>query len=310
MLRLDRWQFLSWCGLSGFNARPPLSGDCAGSVVAASERCDSGIAIARRLAAPLAAAALGVLIVPLADARSQTPAPAAPPQGAAIGKSSVPPAPSAEFPPIEVADTLMYHKRYQEAIAKYAVVEPKTSEVWNKMGIAYQMMYNVNDSMHCYKESLKLKPGDAQVWNNLGTLYESQLDHRRAAKMFRKAVQLDPKFALAYKNLATSLMEEHKYREGRAADARALAIDPAIFAAGDYLTVSNATSARDRGAMNYFMAIDCIHAGQKACALEHLRMALNQGYTSANKVAADNNFAALANDPAFQQLLAEQRVNK
>jgi Tfp pilus assembly protein PilF len=204
----------------------------------------------------------------------------------------------------------MYHKRYQEAIAKYASVEPKTAEVWNKMGIAYQMMFNQSDAMRCYQKSLKLNPRDAQVLNNLGTLFEGQQDHREAARMFRKAVQFDPNFALAYKNLATSLMEEHKYKEGRVADARALALDPEIFSTGDYLTVSNAASAHDRGAMNYYMAIDCMHAGQTACALEHLRMALNQGYTNANKVAADANFAALANNPAFQQLLAEQRGTK
>jgi tetratricopeptide (TPR) repeat protein len=262
-----------------------------------------------RLAALVAAVGCCVLIPRFAEAGAQAPIPTLP-QTAPAGTPSSSGAVSDSFPPIEVGDTLMYHKRYQEAIAKYALVQPKTALVWNKMGIAYQMMYNVNDAMHCYKESLKLNPNDAQVWNNLGTLYESQLDHRQSAKMFRKAVQLDPNFALAYKNLATSLMEEHKYREGRAADARALAIDPSIFGEGDYLTVSNSASAHDRGAMNYYMAIDCAHAGQKACAIEHLRMALNQGYTSASKVAADNNFAALANDPAFQQLLAEQRVTK
>lgn len=209
--------------------------------------------------------------------------------------------------PMEVADTLMYHKRYQEAIAKYATVQPKTAELWNKMGIAYQLMLNSNEAEHCYRESIKLNPKDPSVFNNLGTVYESQLDHRSAGKMYRKAIELDPNFALGYKNLATSLMAQHKYKLGRAADARALALDPTILSNGNFLTVENAASARDRGAMNYFMAVDCAHAGQTTCALEHLRMALNQGYTSASKIASDSNFAALASDPEFQALLAEQR---
>jgi len=262
---------------------------------------------ARRFAALAAAIVFGAFLLPAANA--QIPAPTMPAQ-ATSAASSDSSAATFDFPPEEIADTLMYHKRYQEAIAKYNSIKPKTAAIWNKMGIANQMMYDVEDAHHCYKESLKLNPGDAQVWNNLGTLYESQQDHRGAAKMFRKAVLLDPKFALAYKNLATSLMEEHKYREGRVADAHALSIDPSIFNSGDHLTVDNAASAHDRGAMNYYMAIDCIHAGQKACAIEHLRLALNQGYTSASKVAADSNFAALATDPAFQQLLAEQRGSK
>jgi tetratricopeptide (TPR) repeat protein len=201
---------------------------------------------------------------------------------------------------------MMFHKRYQEAIAKYDSVTPKTASIWNKMGIGYQMMFNMNDAVRCYKESIKLDPKDASVYNNLGTVYESQQDHRQADRMYRKAIQLNPKFALAYKNLATSLMAQHKFKQGGEANAKALQLDPAIFDPSDALSVDNPASAKDRGAINYYTAIDCVRAGQTACALEHLRMALNQGYTSASKVATDNRFAPLSNDPAFQQLLAEQ----
>jgi Tfp pilus assembly protein PilF len=261
---------------------------------------------ARARAALMVAAAFGAFIPVCAQAQ----VPSAPTPVSATGNPASSAAPSAQFPPLEVADTLMFHKRYQEAIAKFASIEPKTASIWNKMGIAYQMMYNQADAARCYKESLKLNPDDADVLNNLGTLFESQLDHKHAEKMYRRAVHVDPQFALGFKNLATTLMEEHKYKQGREADARALALDPAIFAPGNYLTVDNTASAHDRGAMNYYMAIDCARAGQTACALEHLRMALNQGYTSASKVAADSNFAALAGDPAFQQLLAEQSVKR
>jgi tetratricopeptide (TPR) repeat protein len=268
----------------------------------------------RRLMPLAAAVAIGVFAASPCETAAQSqaqskpvpPVDSGPVNSVPISALSTP----ANFSPAEVADTLMYHKRYQEAVSKYASVEPKTAEIWNKMGIAYQLMLNPNDAVRCYKESIKLNPKDPSVFNNLGTVYESQLDHRSAGKMYRKAIEIDPNFALGYKNLATSLMAQHKYKQGRAADARALALDPTILDPGNYLTVDNTASARDRGAMNYFMAVDCAHAGQTACALEHLRLALNQGYTSANKVASDSNFAALASDPGFQALLAEQRGNK
>lgn len=209
--------------------------------------------------------------------------------------------------PVEIGDSLAFHKRYQEAIAAYARVPHKTASVWNKMGIANQMMFNLNEAVRCYGESLKLDPWDPNVLNNLGTVYESQQDYRQAEKMYHKAIKLDPDFALAYKNLATSLMTQRKFKKGTEADVRALALDPTIFQPGDRLTVENPASVRDRGAMNYFMAVDCARAGQTACALDHLRSALNQGYTNVNKIAADSNFAALASDPGFQALLAEQR---
>jgi tetratricopeptide (TPR) repeat protein len=208
----------------------------------------------------------------------------------------------------ELGDSLVYHRRYQEAIAKYDAASPKSASLWNKMGIAYQMMLNLNDAERCYKESLKLNPHDANVFNNLGTVYESQQNYSKAEKMYHKAIVSDPKSAIAYKNLATSLMAQRKYKKGRQADAQALVLDPEIFArSDDFLKVDNPASAHDRGAMNYYLAVDCARAGQTACALEHLRMALNQGFTSANKIASDSNFASLSGDPAFQALLDEQR---
>lgn len=229
-------------------------------------------------------------------------APAATATAAARGAT-----PAAAASSVELGDALVFHKRYQAAIAAYQSAPKMTASIWNKMGMAYQMLLNLNDATRCYKRSLKLDQKNPIVYNNLGTAYESEGDLSRAERMYRKAIVLDPKFALAYKNLATCLMAQREYKQGRQADAQALALDPSIFVPGNYPTVDNAASVHDRGAMNYYVAIDCARAGQTACALEHLRMALNQGYTSASKVAADRNFASLAGDPEFQRLLAEQK---
>jgi tetratricopeptide (TPR) repeat protein len=253
------------------------------------------------------AAAIVVLIALAPALGAQTLTQLSPqPSTSSISSPGSPSTATTQFAPSDVGDSMMYHKRYQEAISKYDSVTPKTPAIWNKMGIAYQMMFNMNDAVRCYKESLKLDPRDSSVYNNLGTVYESQQNHRQADKAYRKAIQLNPKFALGYKNLATSLMAQHKFKQGAAANAQALALDPAIFAPSDTLTVDNPASARDRGAINYYTAIDCVRAGQTACAVAHLRLALNQGYISASKIAADGRFAPLSNDPGFQQLLAEQ----
>jgi hypothetical protein len=59
--------------------------------------------------------------------------------------------------------------------------------------------------------------------------------------------------------------------------------------------------------MNFYMAKGCVRAGMNDCAIEYLRMALNEGFTSPKKIAADSEFAVLKGLPAFQQLLASQR---
>jgi hypothetical protein len=58
--------------------------------------------------------------------------------------------------------------------------------------------------------------------------------------------------------------------------------------------------------MNYYMAKGCLRAGMTSRAIEYLRMALNEGFTSPKKIAADNEFAGLRGVPAFEQLLAAQ----
>jgi tetratricopeptide (TPR) repeat protein len=261
----------------------------------------------RCLTALLAAGCIGVVASSSCECRSQTPSLPSSQSPSLPSPEAASPSPPPQVSPVELGDTLVYHKRYQAAIVAYTSAPEKTAAVWNKMGIAYQMMLNLTDATRCYKQSIKLDPRDPSVLNNLGTAEESLGDYRQAERMYRKAIQLDPNFALAYKNLATSLMTQRKYKQGRAADERALALDPTIFTQAGSLTVDNPASVRDRGAMNYYMAIDCARARQTACALEHLRMALNQGYIDPNKLASDANFAALASDPGFQQLLSEQR---
>ncbi len=244
----------------------------------------------------LPAACLGVSTLGVSKAQSATPAsqnaPALPPQ----------PPPTPE----QIGDSLVAHQRYQAAVAAYSKSPQMTATLWNKMGIAYQMMLNDRDATRCYKESLKLDPDNAQVLNNLGTVYASQKFFGQADRMYRKAIKLDPKSAIALKNYGTNLLAEHKYNRGWEAYQQALAIDPQIFSDHDGPTVENPSNVRERGAMNYYMAAGCARAGYSDCALQYLRMALDEGFTTRKKIEADSQFASLRSNPAFKQLLSEQ----
>ncbi len=220
------------------------------------------------------------------------------------------PSPSATSPtpatPEQIGDSLVGHQRYQAAIAAYAKSPQMTADIWNKMGIAYQMLFNSKDATRCYKESLKLDPADAQVWNNLGTVYASLKQYGQADRMYRKAIKLDPKSAVLLKNYGTNLLAEHKYNKGWEAYQKALAIDSQIFSDHNGPAVQNPSNVEERGAMNYYMAAGCARAGYTDCALQYLRMALDEGFTTRKKVEADIQFASLRENPAFKQLLAEQ----
>jgi tetratricopeptide (TPR) repeat protein len=168
-------------------------------------------------------------------------------------------------------------------------------------------MFNQEAAMHCYQSSLRIDPKNARVMNNLGTIYDAEKEYGNAERMYRKALKADPKAALIYKNLGTNLLAQHRYSKGWEVYKTALQLDPNIFRTSASPRIQNPASVEERGAMNFYMAKGCVRAGMNDCAIEYLRMALNEGFTSPKKIAADSEFAVLKGLPAFQQLLASQR---
>ncbi len=197
-------------------------------------------------------------------------------------------------------------RRYQAAIAAYAKSSSMTAQIWNRMGMANELMGNVDEAVRCYNESLRLNPNDPHVLNNFATLKVAVKDYKTADRLYRQAVKLDPNFALYYKNLGTTLIAEKKYREGWEAYKKAQCLDSGLFVEDDYLAVGTPATVHDNGAMYYYMARACVRAGQNSRALEYLRNAMNKGFIEPEKIASDKDFAALSGDPGFKKLLAEE----
>jgi tetratricopeptide (TPR) repeat protein len=239
-----------------------------------------------------------------AQTSGQSASPGAPP--GAQAKTPSPSQPTAE----QLGDSLTARQRYQAAIGAYSKAPEMTADIWNKMGIDYQMMFNSKDAARCYKESLQLDPRNPEVLNNLATVYASLKEYGQADRLYRKALKSDPKSALILKNLGTNLLAQHKYNKGWEAYQQALAIDPQIFSDQDAPSVQDPSSVQERGAMNYYMAAGCARAGYADCALQYLRMALDEGFTTRKKVAGDVEFASLRSNAAFKQLLEEPQRSR
>jgi len=211
-----------------------------------------------------------------------------------------------EITPELRGDIFMAKKQYREAVDAFHEGSLKDPVLWNKMGIAYQMMFNLEEALRCYQASLKLDPQDTHVLNNIGTVYDSQKDYRAADRYYRRALRIRPDSALVNKNLGTNLLAQHKYDKGWEAYQMALSIDPNIFERNIGLRVDNPASTQERGAMNYYMAKGCARAGRSERAIEYLRSALNEGFTNPKRIVADGEFASLRGVPAFEQLMAAQ----
>lgn len=241
-----------------------------------------------------------------ASSAAQAQSPAAPPTNSTLQPTSAPAGIKVQPTPEQLGDALMAHQRYQAAIEAYKKAPTNNPDVWNKMGIAYQLMFNLTEAMHCYRNSNKLDPKNSNVMNNLGTVYDALKQYHNAEKMYRKALKIDPRSALIMKNLGTNLLAQHKYEKGWQQYQSALKIDPQIFQDNSRPRIENPASVSDRGAMNYYMAKGCAKAGMADQAIQYLRMAMNEGYTNPKKIIADNEFASLHGNPAFEELLASQ----
>lgn len=239
----------------------------------------------------------------LSQAPSAAPTPPPPAVQPQANPSALQPPPTPE----QIGDSLMMHQRYQAAIEAYKKAPDTSADIWNKMGIAYQLMLNSEQASRCYQVSLRLNPKNPRVMNNLGTVYDSAMDYSSAERMYRKALKLDPRAAMFYKNLGTNLLAQHRYKKGWEMYQTALKIDPHVFEGGASPRVENPTKLEQRGAMNYYMARGCVRAGMSDCAISYLRMAFNEGFTNPKKIEADADFAVLRDVPAFQQLIAEQK---
>jgi len=201
----------------------------------------------------------------------------------------------------EVGDALMYHKRFQAAIETYKQAADSTN-VSNKIGIAYQMMFNLTDAVRSYKRALEEDPLNGTAANNLGTAYEALKMPGDAERMYRKAIGIDPNNAMFRRNLGSCLIAQQNFEEGARNYQEALALDPRVFEHNVAAQSVRDATPKDRGAMNYFMARGCVRAGLSECAISYLSKSVSEGFVSLKRLRSDADFAALFDSPQFKGL--------
>lgn len=229
------------------------------------------------------------------------------PPAAAADSHFLPPAANPEFQPTpeDIGDALLVKGRYQAAMESYKKSPSISAAAWNKMGIAYQMLSDPKDAARCYKQSLRLEPQNVFALNNLGTIYDGQGNYAKAEGMYRRALEIDPRAPRVIANLGTNLMIQNRYSQGQEMYKRALALDSEVFDDdGTPVSVSKVPSPQ-RGAMNYYKAQSFAQAGMIDRAIQHLKKALNEGFTTAADIAQDSSFARLRGNPSFERLMTE-----
>jgi tetratricopeptide (TPR) repeat protein len=218
--------------------------------------------------------------------------------------------PNPTLTPEQRADILMARKMYREAVEVYKEAPLDSAIVWNKIGIAYHQMLQINEAQKNYEKAIKLNPKYSEAVNNLGTIYYSKRSFRRAISQYNKALKLTPNSASIYSNLGTAQFARKKYKEASESYQKALELDPEVFEhRSSYGTLLLERTVAEKAKFHYYLAKTYANAGNTERAIQYIRMALEEGFKERQKLMEEPEFSKLRETAEFKELMAaEPRV--
>jgi tetratricopeptide (TPR) repeat protein len=219
----------------------------------------------------------------------------------------------AEVTPELRGDIFMAKKQYREAIEAFKQGSPKDPVLWNKTGIAYHQMMQLDQALKSYQEAVHLKKNYQEAINNIGTVYYARKSYRRSITYYQRALKAAPesdRSAAIYNNLGTSYFARKQYKEAAEAMQTALRLDPDVFEhTSTYGVLLQERSVQERAKYHYYVAKLYAKSGRNELALQYLRKALEEGFKEKKQLETDPEFASLRDTKEFKDLLAlEPRV--
>jgi tetratricopeptide (TPR) repeat protein len=171
-------------------------------------------------------------------------------------------------------DIFMARKMYREAIETYSEIAGNNPVIWNKTGIAYHQMGQLDKAMKSYERALKLRPLYAEAQNNVGTVYYAGKSYRRAISAYKKALRITPDSASFHMNLGTAYMARKMEKEAITEYQTALKLDPeAGLNHSTYGTTLETQGAEEKARLHYTWAKAYASQNMTELALQSLRRA-------------------------------------
>lgn len=204
--------------------------------------------------------------------------------------------------PLDRGDIYMVRKMYREAIDAYRA-GGQTAVLWNKIGIAYHQLGQLNAAKKSYQRAVKLDKKYSDAVNNIGTVYYAEKKYRSAISQYRKAIRITPDSASYWSNLGTAYYARAKFDEMTKAYTRALELDPNVFEArGTVGTRMLDRSVADRARYHYELARLYASSGKNELALQYLRKAFEEGFKDRDKLQT-SEFTVLRETQEFKDLM-------
>ncbi|MGQ9918173.1 MAG: tetratricopeptide repeat protein [Bryobacteraceae bacterium] len=246
-------------------------------------------------------AASCLLAVPATGQAPQTPP--SPP-------ASRPESPKPQISPEMRGDIYMARRMYREAIDAYRAIQPPTAVIYNKIGIAYQQLGDLNSAKKMYERAIKLNKQYAEAINNLGTIHYARKSYRRAISTYKKALQFNPESASIYSNLGTAYFARKDYRRATECYEKAISLDPDVFERrGTSGTLLQERSVEERARFHYQLARVYAKNGRNDLALFYMRKSIEEGFREKRRYLEEDEFSELRKLPEFEEIMKiEPRV--
>lgn len=226
-----------------------------------------------------------------------------------LSKPAVP-EPKPELTPEARGDVFMARKMYREAIDAYKQGPADSAITWNKVGIAYHQLVQLNMAQKNYERAIKLDPKYSEAINNLGTVFYARKKYRAAINRYNTALRVKPDTASYYSNLGTAYFAKKDYKKAALAYQTAVKLDPDIFENhSTFGTTLQERSVEEFAKFHFYLARTYAKAGQNDRALLYIRKALEEGFKDRKLFMEEPEFEALRNTQEFKDLMnLEPRV--
>jgi tetratricopeptide (TPR) repeat protein len=247
-----------------------------------------------------------VLLCPAAALCQSTPTSSSPTSLLDANRLTKPAVPDTktQLSPEARGDVYMARKMYREAIDSYRLGPTDSAVVWNKIGIAYHQLLELNVARKNYEHALKLDPKYSEAINNLGTVDYAHKKYRSAIARYRAALKIKPDTASYYSNLGTAYFARKDYKQASLAYQTAVKLDPDIFENhSTFGTTLQERTVAEFAKFHYYLARTYAKAGQNDRALLYIRKALEEGFKDRKLFMEEPEFEALRATQEFKDLM-------